>query len=244
LIAVDITNFQEDKSNGTKHASLVGVADPTDSIPSNCVFLTGMDKYQMPERVFLTRSPCTEASDGMVVKVCGEEDLNSFSDDWDFLSSLPFGAVVFPLGEPSLPSTINSSDLDGDKFFAIWDFTIVNQAGNNDAGCSDDQFAICDDELVGVTFQHRDDNGVFCKAEIVGREVGGERYHVALQSQTVKMIVLSREEIMDGRRFITKVFGHSVKGGKTVFQVEYDGKTKEGESTSLLNFLTTWFSHA
>ena len=89
----DISNFNDDKTNGTKHASLVGVADPTDSIPLGCVFLTGMSNP--PARVFLTRSPCTEASDVIVVNVPEKGDL--LLSCYNFLSYLPFGTVIFPL---------------------------------------------------------------------------------------------------------------------------------------------------
>ena len=87
-----------------KHATLIGLADPTGSLPHGCVFLTGMGK-EMPLRVFLTRFPCTEANDGVVANVASYQDIPFESHQ--FLASLSFGAVVFPLGNDPLPPRIN-----------------------------------------------------------------------------------------------------------------------------------------
>ena len=166
------------------------MADPTDSIPPGFVFLTGLCGSQRPKEVFLTRSPCTEASDGLVVRVCGEEDLNSFSDDWEFLSSLPFGAVVFPLGEPSLVSTINSGDCDGDMFFVLWHEGILAEMEKIDR--LEDNFVFrTDDELVGTGFLHQGTT----KAEVVGKAKDGN-YLVEVESSPPATITLSREKIM------------------------------------------------
>eukprot|EP00804_Cyclotella_cryptica_P020971 CCRYP_009289-RB/>CCRYP_009289-RB protein AED:0.08 eAED:0.08 QI:1609/1/1/1/0.75/0.4/5/2244/1210 len=218
-----ISNFKEDKTNGTKHASLVGVADPTDSIPPDHVFLTGMS--DPPKRVFLTRSPCTEASDGMVVKVCSKGDF--LSDDFKFLSNLPFGTVIFPLGNPSLPSTINSSDLDGDKFFALWDERLVKEADRSNDKLAAGAFAIHYDELVGITFRHEGYD-----AEIVAKEYFGEDYLVTVDTPSPTTITLSRSEIMSGRRFMNRVLGHSVRKEKTVFHVEWEDKSNEKHLSS------------
>ena len=125
-------DFEELNSDAfkVKHASLVGVADPTESIPPGHVFLSGFKNISTPSEVFLTRSPCAEADDGKIVPVFNESQI-LFSEDCESLSNLPFGFVVFPLGEPSLVADINSSDLDGDLFFAIWEESIVHEARNN-----------------------------------------------------------------------------------------------------------------
>ena len=129
FVFVDFEALNNDAFS-VKHASLVGVADPTDSIPQGHVFLTGFKSTSAPSKVFLTRSPCAEAADGKIVPVFNESQI-LFSEDYQSLSKLPFGFVVFPLGKPSLVSKINSSDLDGDLFFAMWDEPIVHEAENN-----------------------------------------------------------------------------------------------------------------
>lgn len=123
-------------NNCIRHATFVGVADPTSSIPPGYVFLPGFKKHEIPKYVFLTRSPCSEASDGMVVRVvCDDSEMTGLSGDFDFLmDKFHLGVVIFPLGLPSMPSKINDSDLDGDLFFAIWDESILGQIDNDNHG--------------------------------------------------------------------------------------------------------------
>lgn len=114
-------NGDEYKAN-VKHASLVGFADPTGTIPPDSVYIPGFVTVGAPKSVFITRSPCTEGSDGLVVKVVTSRN--------ETLNRMHFGSVIFPLGTPSLPSRINSSDLDGDRFFVCWHETILNEMRN------------------------------------------------------------------------------------------------------------------
>ena len=55
-------------------------------------------------------------------------------EDWEHLSSLPFGLIVFasPVAKdaPSLPDLINASDLDGDIFLTIWHPEMLHEVGN------------------------------------------------------------------------------------------------------------------
>lgn len=60
------------------------------------------------------------------------------STDNETLSSRHFGTVVFPLGTPSLPSRINSSDLDGDRFFICWHESIINEIKDYEVQVNDD----------------------------------------------------------------------------------------------------------
>lgn len=112
------------------------MADPTSSIPPGHVFLPGFKRNEIPKYVFLTRSPCSEASDGVVVPVVYDESqMTGLSGDFDFLmSKFPLGVVIFSLGDPSLPSKINESDLDGDLYFSLWDGNILAHIDNNDHG--------------------------------------------------------------------------------------------------------------
>ena len=131
-------DLDEDKSN-LGHATLRGKPDNTGGcIPQGYVYLPGFKNRPPPRKVFITRSPCTEGSDGMLLLVvCCEGDLlhsseHTPSSALKALSKLSFGSVVFPLGIPSLPSRINKSDLDGDRFMVMWNDTIIEQI----QGCS------------------------------------------------------------------------------------------------------------
>lgn len=113
------------------HTSLIGVADPTGKIPRNSVFISGMGGL-VKSQIFLTRFPCTESKDGIVVNVANKRTIKD-EKAFKFLSLLPFGMVVFPLGENPLPPQINDGDLDGDLYFALWDDEILRSISPNEA---------------------------------------------------------------------------------------------------------------
>jgi hypothetical protein len=115
------------------HDTCKGVADPTDAIPSGCIFLTGIQQHHdsFPDRLVISRYPMTEASDGRVVPIVKEKPAAMSTSDWEFLSKKKFGAVLFgapPPGQPSMPETIAQGDLDGDDYFICWDPIIVQDA--------------------------------------------------------------------------------------------------------------------
>ena len=134
---------REYKENPEKlcHTHLVGMADPTNNLPPNSIFVTGMNGFELDE-LFVTRSPCMEAKDGRVIKVVRTKPDEMANDDWDFLQSLTFGALIF--GDPrpghrSLPEIIAGGDLDGDLYFVFWDEAILSEIRHIPIG---------DDELV------------------------------------------------------------------------------------------------
>jgi hypothetical protein len=134
---------REYKENPEKlcHTHLVGMADPTNNLPPNSIFVTGMNGFELDE-LFVTRSPCMEAKDGRVIKVVRTKPDEMANDDWDFLQSLTFGALIF--GDPrpghrSLPELIAGGDLDGDLYFVFWDEAILSEIRHIPIG---------DDELV------------------------------------------------------------------------------------------------
>jgi len=111
------------------HTHLVGMADPTNKLPPNSIFVTGMNGFEL-EELFVTRSPCMEAKDGRVIKVVRTKPDEMENEDWDFLQSLTFGALIF--GDPrpghcSLPELIAGGDLDGDLYFVFWDEAILSE---------------------------------------------------------------------------------------------------------------------
>jgi len=112
------------------HTFLRGVADPTGNIPSNSVFITGISNADhFPAIIFITRSPCIKASDGRRIKVVTKKPASMTNEDYQWLNSLPFGAVIFGFPEPGckpIPELIADGDLDGDRYFCCWDKTIMH----------------------------------------------------------------------------------------------------------------------
>ena len=137
---------------GRKHAYLTGVCDVTNGgLPPGTVFLSGWGVGEVERTVFITRSPCTERLDAAVLKVVSQQPDEMSDEHWQNLCSLPFGSVMFasPSGAdamPSLPESINNSDLDGDRFFCLWEPTLLSEVeleigigvqtddGNDDGG--------------------------------------------------------------------------------------------------------------
>ena len=114
-----------------KHACVVGVADPTNAIPPGHIFVTGVlgTNADLPF-LFTTRFPCTEKSDGLLLPLVTSKPEGMADTDWQFLSSLPFGAIIFGNalpGEASLPSKIARGDLDGDNYFICWNSEMIGQ---------------------------------------------------------------------------------------------------------------------
>jgi hypothetical protein len=111
------------------HTHLIGMADPTNKLPSNTVFVTGMSGVEVDE-IFVTRSPCMEAEDGRVIKVVKTKPDDMENTEWKFLQSLTFGALIFGNprpGDRAMPELIAGGDLDGDLYFVCWDKAIVDE---------------------------------------------------------------------------------------------------------------------
>ena len=117
--------------NGLAHAYVVGVADPTAALPAGYVFVTGFSNVSTPTgQIFVTRSPCAKASDARMTPMVTSKPDGMAQLDWDWLNSLPFGAIIFAnpkKGIEPLPAQIASGDLDGDRYFILWDRVILQQ---------------------------------------------------------------------------------------------------------------------
>jgi ribosomal protein L24 len=111
------------------HAWVVGVADPTGSIPTGHVFVTGMKgQVASVDNLFVTRSPCTKPDDGRVLPQLVQRPNGMSTQDWDWLKNLHFGAIIFAApgkGMRPLPERIASGDLDGDLYFVCWNEAIL-----------------------------------------------------------------------------------------------------------------------
>ena len=92
------------------HTHLVGVADPTDALPANTVFVTGVKEGDLDvEELFITRSPCLEPEDGRMIEIITSKPDSMSQAQWDWLQTLHFGALVFAnpeSGQRPLPELI------------------------------------------------------------------------------------------------------------------------------------------
>ncbi len=121
------------EEHNSHHSCLVGLADPTDSIPSKCVFISGIRNHynEFGKEVLISRFPMTDASDGKILSIIQEKPRRMSAVDWELLCSKPFGFIVFgnPVpGERPMPEQISQGDLDGDSYFVTWDRTILRDA--------------------------------------------------------------------------------------------------------------------
>ena len=99
-------------------------------IPEGTLFIPGLDTSKGSGKVLITRVPCTETKDMLLLPLLSRKPQNMTLQDWKYLCSLSFGVVMF--GSPanahkkSLPEMINNSDLDRDNFCVIWDADLVS----------------------------------------------------------------------------------------------------------------------
>jgi len=120
-----IRQYQKNAEN-LCHTHVIGMSDPTNKLPPNSVFLTGILEI---DRLFVSRSPCMEAEDGHVVKVVQTKPTEMRDDEWEWLQSLTFGAIIFGNPRPGdrpLPELIADGDLDGDLYFVLWHKTLLS----------------------------------------------------------------------------------------------------------------------
>jgi len=127
-----------------QHTHLVGMADPTDQLPPNSVFVTGIKGVEI-EKLFVTRSPCMESKDGRVLRVVTTKPDSMAVDDWEWIQNLSFGALIYAnpeSGDRPLPELIADGDLDGDLYFVCWNTNILDHMRS---------IPITDDELAAPT---------------------------------------------------------------------------------------------
>jgi ribosomal protein L24 len=113
------------------HTSVMGLADPTNAIPYNYVFITGISKVKnIGNEIFVSRYPCTNKSDGRLIRVVKEKPPFMSVDDYKWLLGLPFGGIIFGSalpGQRPMPSMIADGDLDGDNYFICWESSIISR---------------------------------------------------------------------------------------------------------------------
>jgi hypothetical protein len=120
----------ERRRNPRHTGGFVGLADPTNALPSRHIFVTGVHNHveTFPDEVFITRSPCVRPEDARLLPVVHAQPAGMSDEHWEWMLSLPFGGVMFSTqgeGVP-LPMICAAGDLDGDLYFLCWDESILS----------------------------------------------------------------------------------------------------------------------
>ena len=77
-------------------------------------------------RLFVTRSPCLEPTDGRIVPLVQHKPSAMSDEEWQWLRDKPFGTIIFARPKnrhhaAPLPALIADGDLDGDLYFVLFD---------------------------------------------------------------------------------------------------------------------------
>lgn len=104
--------------------------DDTNSLPLDSVFIGGLNALNCGRsKVFVTRYPCTEKGDGILVRIILSQPQAMSDDKWTHLKTMPYGMIVFGKSSDvlSTPEKINDGDLDGDLYHVLWDYSLVGK---------------------------------------------------------------------------------------------------------------------
>jgi len=95
-------------------------------LPRGSIFIPRFGKEEAKlEKIFITRSPCVEPSDGRMINLVRHKPSIMPISMWEWLhKEFHFGHVIF--GSPRegvvpTPETIAGGDLDGDTYLVCWD---------------------------------------------------------------------------------------------------------------------------
>jgi hypothetical protein len=200
------------------HAYCRGVVDPTDALPEGSVFVSGMEVGsfgRQKQKVFMTRYPCTETSDGRLLTRITNKPKQMKAKDWRMLCSLYFGIVIFATprsGAKPIPETLAGGDLDGDKYLVCWDNEIVSSINPAILPSNAEQTAIDEevesDDLLAASYVKTDKGGNQCEGWVRGK-IGAD-YIVHYDDGHTETV--TKKELITGRDFVDKIVGH--RGGK------------------------------
>eukprot|EP00435_Cladocopium_sp_Y103_P047371 s776_g13.t2 len=121
--------LERHKKEFRQEAFVVGVADPTGQLPEGQIFISGLQEQLLTQgmsEVLVTRCPCVRPSDGKRLHVVTSCPPGMSEEAWRFLTSRPFGEVIFPrASDVGLPELIAEGDLDGDLYWICWNAKLV-----------------------------------------------------------------------------------------------------------------------
>ncbi len=108
---------------GLNHANLRGVADPTNKIPPDCVYMTGLKnqitrKFIETHDLFITRYPVVKCEHAKMVKLMTKRPEGMSQSEYEWLEGLPFGNLIFGFPSEGMRplSEVLDGDMDGDRF--------------------------------------------------------------------------------------------------------------------------------
>ena len=112
-----------------QHSFLVGVADPTGSIPEGHIYVPGMGvKLGVLEKLFVSQFPCKGQENSRLLPVLTSKPMVMNQTDWNFLNRFSFGVIILGNSCPgfqALPTLVADGDLDGDLYFVCWHEEII-----------------------------------------------------------------------------------------------------------------------
>mmetsp|Transcript_63294 Transcript_63294/g.74096 ORF Transcript_63294/g.74096 Transcript_63294/m.74096 type:complete len:445 (+) Transcript_63294:2-1336(+) len=213
------------------HSSFMGVSDCTSSLPEGSVFLTGFgSSKQVSHHVFVTRFPCTEQKDGLLLPVISEKPSAMSEENWNFICNMHFGLIMFasPLdqGDMSLPEQIACGDLDGDTYFVCWNSEIISNMTSSSYKESDEDSSVDlteEDECnllkaaINTNF-----GGKMCDATVVEKTKEGS--YLVKSGELEKH--MSYDEITEEREILVDICSHRGKGKSIEIEILWGNEVK------------------
>lgn len=196
------------------YPQLVGVADPTLSLPKDSVFVSGLKSTDCSDKVFVTRYPGLVKDDAKLFSLVNSWKPQGMSDEeWSYLQSLPFGFIVFGKSSESplsLPEQVADSDLDGDNFHVLWDYKMIKllKAAEVQNSISPETQNVgmtkTEDEYYDCDIVIRSGKNSFKDATVIGK-VDDHSYEVQVGKETR---IVPAEEIEGKQLEVLAIVGH------------------------------------
>jgi hypothetical protein len=177
----------------------------------------------------VTRFPCTEKGDGLVLNGIMGRTSEMTKKDWEYFKEVPCGFLIFS-SEGSIPERINGSDLDGDHFSVCWDDAIISYISSSQDENQDGITGTDDDSLVGTSFKLEDIDGKLQDAMVI-RNHGDSEFEIGVGTETT--VIMKEEEIWEGRKYVDEFLNHRGEGRCAKVEVKWGGAKVEVKWESL-----------
>jgi len=225
-ILQDYVEKSKTRFTDCNHATCMGVCDFTGCLPEGTIFLSGFGVGGVSKEIFISCCLCTEINDGKVLKLVTEQPKAMSDANWELLSTMKFGIVVFaspddPLAK-TMPEQMADGDLDGDWYFVCWNLEILQSIDHNRlihsksiAEEEESNEFICkdaEDPLINATFKWKNQ-----EALIYARCPDGA-YWVKIGTES-KMLTKEEIQVENQLQFVDKIMTHTGSGKKCEIEV-------------------------